>query len=279
MRNKRAWRRNLVLFVIGALLGGCAGSDRAAYILLTGEAPGEKAAYVDIAGLGRIGRSPPSAANAFYRPANMPIGRASRASKGKPTTRPVTRKVVQLLTAYGQWRLSASARDDEVQFNRRSLRLRKTQYVNAVKPLVLKPGDSLPAFDANFKARLKAARDGLDGINADVLRQSGVLALAERDRTTGRALLTAATALSKARGAAADRKLAAEIGDALTASLKTLGRLDKDLRREMGALLEYVSQQQSGLGKFEQQVAAGGALPPKPWRPRVPESWEQLFKG
>ena len=214
-----------------APLASCKTVDRAVFLTFTGEAPGDRASFVEIAGAQRLGRKPPALSSARFRPAITPNS-GSEPDGGSP-----------IINAYDRVRQSLSDRDDEFSFRMRSLSLYSAAYLEVASDLNPAAGDPLPANDAVFKAGIKAARDALDDIDSGIAKLNNLIALIQRDLAAVQSVAAAVRGRDGALAASAD------------ASVNTASRLLKAARRVVGDYVVYVSGQRDILNRIKARTA------------------------
>lgn len=212
-----------------ASLAGCKTVDRAVFLTFAGETPGDRTPFVEIAGAQRLGRVPPGLPTARFRPAVSP----DAGPDGGSAT----------LNEFLRVRRNLSDRDDEFAFRMRSLTLYNRAYLKAAGDLDLTAGDPLPANDAAFKSRLKAARDALDDIDGDIAKLNKTIANLQRDLAAARAV------------AAAARGRDGALATAASATANTASRLNTAARKVAADYVVYVSGQRDTLNRIEAQVA------------------------
>jgi chromosome segregation ATPase len=276
-RPRHLSRLCLAAAALGALsLGGCKTTslDDATFFAFAGEVPGSRTPYVDYETATRLAKGPPHLRLVSFRPAVTPAGAA-------------TGETARLRTDFANIRQQLSDRDDELRLRRRSLILYAAQYAKAKATLQFIPGDPLPAYDARFRGRIRAAQTALTNLEGDLTKMSGTLSALDGELRTAGAVAARARALSaQPPEAGTDLKLRAALATAADTTLKAGRQLAAETRRDLGMFVVYISEQREALNRLEAHVrAAKGPTQLEKFRATetvtdwLPKSWQPAGYG
>jgi hypothetical protein len=217
-----------------ATLAACADADRAVFLALVGEAPGDKPLYTGFGPSARFGRPVPRIPEPGYRPPALPDAQAGAAGAAAMAARQ-----------------ALSDRASDYELRARYLRVSGDEYMAAADRLRPSIGEPLPPFNGTTQARLAAARQALSRIQGDVLSIHGILQRVDHDKARAERALAAV----KAGGAAA---LAKPLEDGIAG----IGRMQKDGDAMVGAFVEWMAEQRSALDALEDEIRRGAAAGP-----------------
>jgi hypothetical protein len=246
-------RRALPFLAAAVLLaaGGCAktsqprsagsAADRVIYLATTGEAPGDKIPYVDVAGRARLGRAAPALDLPRFRPAVT------------PADKPAGKHMAALKDLYESVRQRLSDRDDEVQFRQRNMDLHLKEFSTALDDFRLLSGDPLPPYDKKFRDRMKISKDAMAALRGDLIRLNGVLLRLDQNLRAARVIQARILQVGAAGG-----KLQAALAKAIAATLKSGFGLRQWARTKMADYVEWITGQEHALDHLDKQVAARG---------------------
>ena len=227
---------NRALLALAGLAGlaGCTQGERILFLTFAGESPSMRTPFVEIAGAPLLGRPPPRAPAARFRPAAAPGDAPEAEAGGDPAVAAAHRRVQRAL----------ADRDEEFALRERSLVLFAESYLAAVGALTLRAGDPLPADDVRHRARMKAAHAALDEIAADLAKLNALILRIERDR------------IAAGRVAAAAQGSGGRLAESAEATAGAAVRLLAAVRSFAGAWLVYAGGQRVTLNRLAARIAA-----------------------
>lgn len=225
-------------------LSGCKTIDDATFFAFAGETPGSRTQFVDYTVATRLAKGPPTLRLVSFRPALTPLGEA-------------TGETSAVRTDFANVRQQLSDRDDELRFRRRSLVLYGREYAKTQGELKLPPGDPLPAYDAGFRQRMRAAHAALNNLEGDLTKMNGSLARLDGNLRAAGAIAARAQALAaSAPEAGTEPTIRPALATAATTTLAAGRRLAAETRSNLAAYVEYISGQREALNRLDSQVQA-----------------------
>lgn len=243
-------RRLLAAAAIALPLAACGGGlDRITYLATTGEAPADGTRYVDVTGRDRLGRAPPALPGTRYAP--EPVPGAGKKDE-KASVAQIGETVEGLTAAYANTRKALSDIDELYQLRRQSLRLYTREYLVATRKVNLQHGDPLPKDDTALSAAVVEMRSAIALMRGDLLKMHNLLVRLD-GAGLGALALSRRVAATKPE-APGDAKRIADLKAALDKSIANARKLAIEGRTEVGAYVEYLSGQETTIGKLEDQL-------------------------